>query len=146
MIAEGQIVYFRPFYFNNGNPSKNKYFITLKCTDAITILACLPTSVNKAPSFITVPHGCINHDDRCFNCYLFQPKRIITTNGFSFPLNTFVYGNEVESYSITTLESNYKIEGVDYEIVGTLVNTEFEALKECLRNSSSVKRGVKRHL
>jgi hypothetical protein len=83
LFTEGEIIYFIPFYFKNGNASKNKYFIVLKKVDENIILAALPTSVNKIPSFITANHGCINYDDGCFNCYFFEANRVICDNGFA---------------------------------------------------------------
>jgi len=32
MLEEGNIIYFDPFYFKNGNTAKRKYFIVLKNT------------------------------------------------------------------------------------------------------------------
>lgn len=146
MFSEGQIVYFMPFFFKNGNTSKNKYFIVLKNIDNKLIIASLPTRSNKAPALINVTHGCINNDDRCFNCYLFESNRIISDNGFFFDMNTYVYGNEVEDYEMEMLSSVYAIEGVDYEVVGKLSNNEYLDLHTCLLNSSSIKRKIKKLL
>ena len=146
MFQEGEIIYFTPFYFNNGNTPKEKYFIVLKLVDGDTILASLPTSINKAPSFIGSAHGCINHDDRCFNCYLFEPGRPICVNGFSFPKPTHIYGNEVEDYQINILSSVYGIEGVDFFREGILLPTEYAALLNCIKNSRSVRNKIKKQL
>ena len=105
MYSPGQIIYFTPFYFKNGNTSKNKYFIVLKNIQDTTILASLPTRSKKLPSFITIDHGCINDDPSCINCYVFKGGHPICDNGFSFDLHTFCYGNEVEDYEIDILES-----------------------------------------
>lgn len=146
MFSEGQIVYFSPFYFKNGNTSKNKYFVVLRNLNDKTILASLPTRTNKLPSFITTTHGCINIDERCFNCYLFEAGKPICDNGFYFDLHTFIYGNEVEDYEVEILKSVYGIEGVDFEVVGKLLSNELSALIKCLMESTSVKRRIKRLL
>jgi len=146
VFATGQIIYFSPFYFKNGNNPKNKYFIVLKNVEEKTILASLPTRTNKAPSFMTVSHGCINHDERCFNCYLFEQGKVICDNGFMFDLPTYIYGNEVEDYEISVLKANYGIEGVDFIVIGNLIKKEYEALIKCLKESKSVKRGIKKIL
>jgi hypothetical protein len=146
LFQQGEIVYFTPFYFKNGNTAKDKYFIILKVIENQTILASLPTSINKGPAFIGVMHGCINHDDRCFNCYLFEQGKPVCTNGFSFPLPTHVYGNEVEDYQISILSSVYGIEGVDFFRVGVLTPTEFSSLISCIKNSESVRNKIKRSL
>lgn len=146
MFNQGTVLYISPFYFKNGNTSKNKYFIILKVIDNELVIASLPTRSNKAPGLIQVEHGCNNDAERCFNCYVFQANRVITDNGFSFPLNTYIYGNEVEDYTLTVLQSNYQIEGVDYEIMGTLTMQEYSDLCTCLRQSTSIRRGIKKHL
>ena len=146
MFTEGIILYISPFYFKNANTSKNKYFIVLKVLENLLVIASLPTRSNKAPSLIQTDHGCNNDADRCFNCYAYQANKVITDNGFSFPINTYVYGNEVEDYSLQTLQLVYKIEGVDYEIMGTLTQQEYTDLCTCLKQSTSIKRGIKKHL
>lgn len=146
MFSEGEIILCTPFYFKNGNPAKNKYFIVLKNIDQTSIIASLPTSINKIPSSLAQTHGCINHDDRCFNCYLFEAGVSICDNGFYFPLHTHIYGNELEDYELSIIQSIYGIEGVDFERKGTLNKTEFEQLVSCLKNSTSVKRKIRKHL
>jgi len=146
VFTEGIVLYISPFYFKNGNTSKNKYFIVLKVSANQVVIASLPTRSNKAPGLMTVPHGCNNDAERCFNCYAFQANRIITDTSFSFPINTFVYGNEVEDYQLTILNSTYQIQGVDYEKIGTLTSEEYQELVSCLKQSTSIRRGVKRYL
>lgn len=146
MFIAGQIVYCNPFYFKNGNTAKPKYFIILKNIDNRIVIASLPTRSNKAPSLVVNMHGCNNHDDRFFNCYAFEPDRIITDTGFAFPLPTFIYGNEVESYEASNLSSVYQVERIDYEIIGNILQEEFLALYNCLKQSSSIKRGIKKLL
>ena len=146
MFTQGKIFYFTPFYFKNGNTAKPKYFIVLKNIDDSIVIASLPTRSNKAPSLIDVTHGCINHDDRLFNCYAFEEGRVVTDNGFSFPIATYIYGNEVETYEVSILSSVYQVKNIDYEIKGTLTGAEFTNLYDCLKNSSSIKRGIKRLL
>ena len=146
MFTEGIVLYISPFNFKNGNTSKNKYFIVLKVVANQIIIASLPTRSNKSPALITTEHGCNNDADRCFNCYAFQANRVITDSGFAFPINTYVYGNEVEDYQLTTLNSTYQIEGVDYEVMGTITSTEYTELVSCLKMSTSIRRGIKRYL
>lgn len=146
MFIEGQIIYFQPFFFKDGNTSKNKYFIILKNIESKIIIASLPTSSNKAPTLINISHGCINDEERCFNCYIFEENRIICENGFCFDLNTYVYGNEVEDYEFDILSEVYAIENIDYEIMGQLTQLEFSSLYNCISTSKSVKRKIKRLL
>ena len=146
MFTQGVILYISPFYFKNGNTSKNKYFIVLKVIDNQIVIASLPTRSNKAPSLIQAEHGCNNDTERCFNCYAFKANRSITGNGFFFPVDTYIYGNEVEDYALQILQLNYKIEGVDYEIMGTLLKQEYDDICNCLKQSTSIRRGIKKYL
>jgi len=146
VFSEGTIIYFTPFYFKNGNTSKNKYFIVLKLVDDKIVLGSLPTRSNKIPSFINVSHGCVNDDASSVNCYVFGSEIKICDNGFSFGLSTFCYGNEVEDYEMSILEEVYCVEGVDYEVVGVLLKNEFDGLIQCIKQSKSVKRRIQRLL
>ncbi len=146
MFNEGDIILCTPFYFKNGEAAKNKYFIILKNISLTSIIASLPTSIDKIPSSLSQTHGCINQDDRCFNCYLFKAGISICDNGFSFPLHTHIYGNEIEDYELSIIQSIYIIEGIDFEKKGTLLKSEFEKLVSCLKNSSSVKRKIRKLL
>jgi hypothetical protein len=91
-------------------------------------------------------HGCLNDDPSSVNCYVFAPENKICDNGFSFGLPTFCYGNEVEDYELDILEDIYGLEGVDYEIKGQLLKSEFDSLVNCIKESKSVKRRIQRLL
>lgn len=145
MFHPRQIIYFNEFFFKNGNTSKPKYLIILGRIEDKTIVASLPTRTNNAPSLINnIIHGCINLDANCFNCYVFQPQKVICENGFSFDLPTYIYGNQIEDYNIEVLEDVYKIPGVDYEEKGILTQEEFSLILNCIKNSASIKRKIKR--
>lgn len=146
MFYPRQIIFFTEFYFKNGNTSKPKYLIILGRISDKTIVASLPTRTNIAPSLVNSAHGCINLDDSCFNCYVFEQGKSICINGFSFPLPTFIYGNQVEDYDLEIFEDIYRIEGVDYEEMGVLTEPEFKAIIDCIVNSSSTKRKIKKLL
>jgi hypothetical protein len=109
------------------------------------IIASLPTRTNSVPSFVTINHGCINIDERCYNAYLFEKDRIIGQKGFSFDMTTFLYGDQVEDYDVTFLETNY-IEGIDYSIQDVLLEKELKAIIACFKNSDSVKFKIKKRL
>jgi len=143
MFTPGNIVYFTPFYFKNAAASKNKYFIILKDIDAQVILGSLPTSKIFLPNRIQEEHGCIEVPDGCINCYLFVKGRLIGQNGFSFPVLTAIYGQQIDLYDKSVIESQYPLENVHYKIIDTLLPEELEAVLNCLRTSSSVKRKYK---
>jgi len=147
MTKEGSILYFPEFFFKNGNPSKPKYFIVLKYDDqGRAILASLPSSKDHLPSFEEIRHGCLNSDRAQMNCYIFMADNVITDCGWSFPLNTFVYGNQIDAYELDMLEDVYPVEESDWEIVGLLTSDEYTALISCLANSPWVKRKYKKML
>lgn len=147
MLIEGHLYFFTPFYFKDGNGFKDKYFIVLKNVGSECIIATLPTSDNKAPTLINIAHGCINHNDRLFNCYVFETQRTICENGFSFPLNTYVYGDKINDYEMKLLTQKGTIKlGQDYEVKGKLMSAEFSALIQCLKNSDATRSKYKRKL
>lgn len=147
MFAQGEIIYFTPFFFQNGqSASKPKYFIVLSNDNEKSIIATLPTRTNNAPSLNTNLHGCNNHDERKFNCYVFSKDTCICENGFSFYLPTYIYGNDIETYEVSILRSVYTNPRSDYRVEGKLTDSEFTALMDCIKNSSSVKNGIKRGL
>ena len=147
MDNEGNILYFDPFYFKNKNAPKPKYFIVLKVINGISILASLPSSLNFLPSDNpNIRHGCVEIPEACFNCYIFEANRPIATNNWSFPLDTYVYGQQIDEYEIAILKDIYPVKGLDYKVIGTLTNIEFKALKSCFVNSANVKRKFKKVL
>ncbi|WP_010182998.1 hypothetical protein [Aquimarina agarilytica] len=139
------IYYFTPFYFSNGNLPKNKYFISIyQEGDSITF-AYLPTSKDSVPD-IYLSHGCVNVPEKQISCYIFKKDIKVTTNNFSFPLNTFIYAYQLNSFSKLKLEETYKNEDIDYEVVGILNDDEKNNLIDCLINSPNIKRKIKKAL
>lgn len=146
MNREGDILYFDPFYFKNRNLPKPKYFIVLKVIKGLSILASLPSSIDFRPSNTAIDQGCIDIPEASFNCYVFKARMIVTTNDWSFPMDTYVYGQQIDEYEIAILKDIYPVEGLDYTIVGALLATEFKSLKDCFIKSANVKRKFKRLL
>jgi len=66
MFAPGTLIYFTPFYFENGN-FKNKYFLVLANTGNDIIVASLPTSKDHIPDSIIKKHGCISNESMRIN-------------------------------------------------------------------------------
>lgn len=146
MFTEGSLLYFDPFYFKSGNTAKPKYFLVLKVTGDQTILATLPSSQDYVPSSQSIAHGCVELAEANFNCYIFIAGQPVTTQGWSFPKNTFLYGHQIDEYLIATLTDIYPVEGADYQIIGQLTANEFGLVKRCFTQSASVKRKYKRLL
>ena len=146
MLTVGNILFFTPFYFKNSSDSKPKYFIVLKITETETIIATLPSSKIYLPSSVTASHGCVDIPDDCINCYLFEENRPITTNGFAFKLPTVVYGPHLDEYKIETLTDKYPTLGIDYKIIGKLIDKEYESIIACFMKSPFVKKKYKKML
>jgi hypothetical protein len=147
LFTERQVLYFRPFYFKNGAIPQNKFLVILKNIGDVIIVASLPTKVNNAPSLITITHGCINHNDRKFSCYIFEPGRPVCENGFYFDLPTHMYGDQINDYELKAITRDGTIkEGVEYEIVGMLTQQEFSSIYQCLSQNNSTKNRIKRLL
>ena len=147
MFLEGELIYFMPFYFKNGNEPKNKFFLVLRNTDNLTVIASLPTKVNNAPALMDGSHGCVNHDDRKFNCYVFAKNKPVCDNGFSFDLPTHIYGDQIDEYLLEEItDGNTIAEGKDYKIIGMVTKIELDSIKECVQSSNGVKRKIKKLL
>lgn len=146
MFKEGHIFFIKDFEFNNGGEPQDKYFIVLKETKKDIIIGTLPTRNNKVPNFVDKEHGCINIQERMYNCYLFKPAKAVCENGFSFDLPTFIYGGDVDNYSKTKLLADYPEEGKHFVTIGKLNPAEFNGIIDCFRNSNAVNRGIKREL
>lgn len=146
MYIAGNLIYFDPFYFKDGSTSKPKYFLVLKVYNDNAILASLPSSVDHLPRNIPINHGCIEIPEGCINCYVFKAKSSITKNNWSFDLDTFLYGQWIDDFSIELLNDIYPVEEIDYKIIGELTDQELQNVINCFSTSSSVKRKFKRLL
>jgi len=146
MYTPGNILYFTPFYFPDGNQPKNKYFIILSDNTHSFLIATLPTSKDCIPSTIEKIHGYIDLPEINFNCYFFKANKSITENKWGFPLDTYIYGEQVAEFNKKSFNAIYAVEGFDYELIGRLVDDEFKCLIECIRNSNSTKRKIRRLL
>lgn len=145
-FQQGGILYFDPFIFPDGGSPKPKYFLVLKHIDDTLLLASLPTSKDHIPEYIEKRHGCIERSDISFNCYYFDPSVIICDNGFSFPVETYVYGFRLQTFKLNDLLLQEVTDETKIEECGILNNSEYQALILCLTNSPEVKRGYRKLL
>lgn len=146
MFTEGTIIYFTPFYFKNGKPAKNKYFVVLKNTGTNCLIASLPSSQDHVPSYAQKSHGCIECEEAKFNCFVIAPTFKVTQCGKSFPLTTYLYGHQLDEYTIQFLEELYPNPIADYEIWGQMETSLFQELITCFKKSKSVKNKYKKIL
>src|SRR5574344_2332087 len=151
MFEEGNLLKFSPFNFKNGATPKDKYFIVLKNVNDGLRLATLPTSKDHVPSDITNSHGCIELPDRQVNVYVFDANEIIANvindnSPFSFALNTFVYGADVETYPIVTFKQQIKLKLTSIQLLAKLTPEKLADLQYCLKNSKMVKNKYRKML
>tara|TARA_R100000005_G_scaffold96305_1_gene82210 strand:- start:1313 stop:1738 length:426 start_codon:yes stop_codon:yes gene_type:complete len=136
----GNLLYVPNYQFPNGT-SKPKYFLVISEFDGTLIIANLPTSQDYIPAHIDKVHGCMDYPDHSFNCYHFKANTIICSNGFFFTLNTYMYGEWVDTFE---LEKVNKIP--DAIVKGSLNEHELLAIIECFKNSEKVKNKIKKRL
>ncbi|MCF6350495.1 MAG: hypothetical protein L3J23_05620 [Flavobacteriaceae bacterium] len=140
MLEEGNILYFDPFYFKNGNTAKAKYFIVLKVAPESNILASLPTRKDSIPEKETIEQGCVELPEINFNCFVISPKTLVTDCNKQFDFSTHIYGHQIDTYSTASMNEIYPFEGTDYYIWGKMKDELFSQLINCLKNSKNVKR------
>ena len=145
MYEPGTLYYFKPFYFSDGT-SKLKYFLSLYADGATVVVASLPSSVDYVPGHLEKKHGCLNDLPSDFNAYYCSPNIAVTTDNWSFPTHTYLYGLWVNAFSLRELEAAYQVEGVDYEIIGLLKKNELTAIIKCFLEARTIKNKVKRLL
>lgn len=120
--------------------------MVLKVKIGNNILASLTTKLDCVPGNITKHHGCIDDSEINFNCYCFEKSRVITDTDWGFPKETYIYGYRLALFPLEDLNAKYKIEYVDFQMMGKLLEPEFQTLISCLRDSRSVKRKYRRLL
>lgn len=134
-MKEGTLLYFDPFVFKNGATPKAKYFIVLAKTDDGVMLASLPTSKDHIPTDVTVIRGGLNLPERDVNAYIFEAGELVTET-FSFPRRTFVYGEQVDSYTKEELETMAD----NMTNLGIIKSEILADLKACLKQATHIKR------
>jgi hypothetical protein len=143
MFEEGNVIYFDPFYFKNGNPSKPKYFVVLKIIGTSNIVASLPTRKDTIPHADTITNGCVELPLINLNCYIISPTLPITECGKCFDFVTHLYDHQIDDYELASLKEIYPNEGSDYIIWGKMKRNLFSELINCFKNSKSIKRKYK---
>lgn len=146
MFEPGNLLYFNPFVFPDGGNPKPKFFVVLGEVDESVLLASLPTSKDHIPSDVEVTSGCLEIPERMVNAYVFMANEVITDNGFFFEKNTFIYGQNINTYNtVAFLEQQFSGE-ITLEAKGTLKAAIFSSLKNCLKNSDAVRKKFKKYI
>lgn len=141
MFEEGKVLYFDPFYFmDKAGGQKPKYYIVLKKLQDEVVLATLPTSKDFVPSSIEKAHGCMEYPDINFNCYYFAAGQAVCTNGFGFPVETYVYGYRLQTHRVDNFVKMVEDGETAISEKGQLTAEEYRAIVDCLKSSPAVKR------
>lgn len=142
-LQEGSLLYITPFYYLNGCAPQNKFFLCIKNVGADSILISLPTSQDYVPEYHQLLDGCndIQRAQQCFYCFLAN-NIVCSDTKFSFNLNTYLFGHQVQNVETAIITNRYKMEGTDYEICGTVDRITLNNIIECFKNSSSIPKRV----
>ena len=146
MFQSGDLLYFNPFHFPDGGLSKPKYFLVLAEMESRLLLASLPTSKDHVPSDIPLSAGCLELPERMVNVFVMMANTPVTTNGFSFRVNTFIYGANIKTYSSSLFIQQMENGETEISVVGRLTEELFSDLKDCLKNSDAVRKRYKNFL
>jgi hypothetical protein len=146
MFEERTIIYFNPFYFKSGNTAKPKYFIVLKNIDNKIVIASLPTRKDSIPQNYLKDYGCIELPSFNFNCFVIPSEIEVTECGKPFDFMTYLYGQQIDDYTINYLSTLYQNEGSDYIIFGKVKIEIFDEMITCFKHSNSTKRKYKKML
>ncbi len=144
MIEQGNIFFIPKYEYEDGGKPTDKLLIVLYVDEVHSlIIKALPTSQEKVPDKRQF-HGCTNNEILSF--YMFGERRIVgtTTNNqpFSFDLNTFVLVKDnVGIESIDNITTYYKDR---IKPLGKLSYDELNRLLKCIKNSTHLKRKVRR--
>ena len=146
MFEPGNLLYFNPFIFPDGGNPKPKFFVVLGEVDGSLMLASLPTSKDHIPSDVEVTFGCLEIAERMVNVFIFLAHEMVADNGFSFEVNTFIYGQNIRTYDSSVFLQQQSSGQVEIILKGKLKEDLFNSLKDCLRNSDAVRKKYKKYL
>lgn len=135
MYEAGDLLKFSPFEFKNGNLPKPKYFIVLGHIDDKVLMAALPTSKDHVPADAVIDRGCVDIRERGVNAYIFNPNEKVTAT-FSFPRQTFVYGEQIDEYEQKYLDEMDS----SVENLGQIESQTFQDLKDCIKKAQLLRR------
>ena len=151
MFKEGNLLYFKPFYFKNGSAPKNKYFLVLKNIEGKLLLASLPTSQDHIPTDVSICSGICEFADRGLSAYIFIAGQEIATEPktmqrFAFQKNTFIYGEQIDTYPISIFLSQMESGKLSVHIAAILDSEIIEEIKNFIQSSCTVKGKFKKML
>jgi len=147
-VQPGDILYFTPFYFTDSKAQqpKNKYFLVLGNFNQQVIVSSLPTSQDYIPGHLEKDHGCIKSTpEDYFSCFFFKATIPITICGWGFPIDTFLYGEQIKTFDISDSRFQPTLLKPDpYTKIGTCTPETYANLLGCLVNGANVTNKYKR--
>lgn len=146
MFQPGNLLYFSPFIFPDGGTPKPKYFLVLADVDGQLLLASLPTSKDHVPSDISLTSGCLELPERMVNVYVMLSGEPVTDNGYSFRVNTFIYGANIKTYSAKSFLTQLQNGATEITLIGKLTDALFNDILKCLSHSDAVRNRFKKLL
>ncbi|ADB42944.1 hypothetical protein Slin_7001 (plasmid) [Spirosoma linguale DSM 74] len=138
------------FVFGNGGKPKPKYFVVFHIDADSILLLSLTTSKSKLPANLDddASEGCVYYNDgRGYgHAFVWKPDRAVGTNGFCFPLRTYVqFEFRSQLYMLSSSEINSKATHTIDECC-CLLDDEFIRILECLIGSRYLNGRQKRDL
>lgn len=146
MFETGNLLYFNPFLFPDGGKPKPKYFLVLAKADDNVLLASLPTSKDHVPADVAVEAGCLEMPERMVNVYVMPADMVVTDSGFSFRVNTFIYGANVKTYDQRLFVVQIEELQTEVSLIGKMTDDIFSDLCQCLKDSDAVRKRYKKYL
>jgi hypothetical protein len=140
----GSIWFVSNFNFGHGIPTRDKYVVILKMDpESERVCFGLATTRIRYPEANPPRHGC-NHFLGLGTSY-FEPGRLIGNDGFAFEQSTHLYHyHDIHLEHYSSLEV-YHID-TRADLLDLLCESEYNTLINCVVNSDSTKRGIKRFL
>lgn len=96
-----QRFWFDPFYFNNGNPAKPRYFLVAKHYKNNILISSLSTRKVEIPQNESLLEGCPEIPDFNLNCFIIPKKIEVTVCGKMFDFKT-IYGHQLDLNELYT--------------------------------------------
>jgi hypothetical protein len=140
----GGLYLFEEWDFGSGRGPQQKFSIIIKQdTAACLVLHCWPTKVDRSDVLLRANHGCVQASP--YSCYKFKAGRIVTSNGWQFNRDTYVYaGSGLDMNTLDVLAVHAKHGKL--RLLGILTDPELERLRLCLHGSDDIKMRFKRFL
>lgn len=148
MLSPGKILYIHNYDFGEEHAERNKYLIVLHKVDDTYILVSLTTSKDHIPDrLLATGNLCLREDENNIHSYFFPSEKVIGTNGFSFPRNTFIDINKSQVFQKETiyLTDKYVVSGLTEE-KDVLTQEEYHNLLYCISKARHIPLGIKRQI